>query len=147
MNRREVSINDIDVKTRDAIVKILRYHHVTPTTERIVSYYLGATHGLTLSKDSKIDNRSVLVKYGRYCSTEEYEPVPIDVFVNTSVTTTRMLRKLFWQCYPETKKELYRYTKRQNDYPTDVRCTWVDFVENLRRDNLISQHLADITTL
>ena len=145
--KREVSINDIDVKTRDVIVKVLRFNHVTPTTERIVSYYLGAINGLSLSKDVKINKKtSVLVKYGKYCSNEEY--VPFDVpYLDFKITTTRTLRRLFWQCYPETKKELYATTKRQNNYPTDVRCAWVDFVDDLCRSNLISRNLANITTL
>lgn len=132
--KREISINDIDSKTRHVIVKILRFNHVTPTTERIVSYYLGAMYGLT------IDNRHVKDDSFKICSCEEF----ISFKEGTKVTSTRALRKLFWSCYPETKKKLYRLDKRQNNY---VMCAWVDFIELCLKHNVITQHLADITTL
>ena len=135
--KREISINDIDSKTRDVIVKVLRFNHVTPTTERIVSYYLGAIHGLTIDDKPSKNNSSKL------CSYEEFIPFEC----GTKVTSTRALRKLFWLCYPESKKKIYSLDKRQNDYPTDVRCAWVDFIELCLNHKVITQHLADITTL
>jgi len=61
-------------------------------------------------------------------------------------TTQKQVRAAFWESYPQFKSE-YRANKRQNDYSCDIRVTFVDFVENLRRDGLISEKLAYSVTL
>ncbi len=61
-------------------------------------------------------------------------------------TTQKQIRAAFWDSFPEFKGE-YRANKRQNAYSCNVRVTFVDFVENLRRDGLISEKLAYRVTL
>ncbi len=60
------------------------------------------------------------------------------------------VRNSFWdylnEVSPNMAKER-RSKKRQNDYNTDIRCTFVDYVDNLRRDNQISEKLAQRVTL
>lgn len=56
------------------------------------------------------------------------------------------VRKLFWDSFPEFKPE-FRTKKRQNDYRTDIRVSFVDFVDSLRRDGAISEKLAYRVTL
>lgn len=59
--------------------------------------------------------------------------------------TKAQARKLFWSSHPEF---LHFKTKgkTQNDYPADVRMAWVDFVDYLHKDGIISDRVAaDIT--
>jgi hypothetical protein len=77
------------------------------------------------------------------------------------MTTQAEVRKSFWENHPQFKKEykradvkrallptLVRYVeKRQNDYCTDIRCAFVDYVEYLHRDGIISDKLANNVTL
>ena len=60
--------------------------------------------------------------------------------------TIKEVREAFWESVPQFQK-YYRVKKRQNDYFTDIRCTFVDFVDNLARDNKISEKLAQRVTL
>jgi hypothetical protein len=60
--------------------------------------------------------------------------------------TQKQIRDSFWQSFPEFK-QYYRTKKRQNDYPTDIRVTFVDYVDSLRRDGEISEKLANNVTL
>lgn len=60
--------------------------------------------------------------------------------------TQKEVRKSFWESFPEFKSE-YRVKKRQNDYRTDIRCAFVDFVDDLRRSGEITQKQADNYTL
>ena len=53
---------------------------------------------------------------------------------------------MFWESFPEFKKE-YRSGKTQNDYSCDVRCTFVDFIESLRRSGYITEKQANNITL
>lgn len=62
------------------------------------------------------------------------------------LTTQKQVRQLFWDSFPEFKPE-YRVKKSQNDYRTDIRCTFVDFVNSLRENNQISEKLANRVTL
>lgn len=41
----------------------------------------------------------------------------------------------------------YKASYRQNDYPTDVRCKWIDFVDRMARNGTISEALAQRATL
>lgn len=61
------------------------------------------------------------------------------------ITTQKELRAAFWEqsCYKFLKKA----GKNQNDYPTDVRLDWVDYVEHMRYQGEISDALADRATL
>jgi len=56
------------------------------------------------------------------------------------------VRRAFWDAHPEFKSE-YRARKRQNEYYTDIRCSFVDFVDYLQRNGDISEKLAQRVTL
>jgi len=60
--------------------------------------------------------------------------------------TQKEVRQLFWDSFPEFKPE-YRSRKRQNEYSTDIRCTFVQFVDSLKRNGDISEKLAYRVTL
>lgn len=60
------------------------------------------------------------------------------------ITTQKQLRAEFWRYYPELKRIP---GKTQNEYPTDVRVAWCDFVERMYRSGQISEALADRATL
>ena len=55
------------------------------------------------------------------------------------ITTQKALRAAFFAYYPDFRKIPGR---RQNRYPVDVRIAWVDFVDSLAYDGLISASLA-----
>lgn len=57
------------------------------------------------------------------------------------------LRKLFWELYPEWKKQHWTSKKRQNNYPADIRMAWVEYVDTMCRNGCISEKLADKATL
>ena len=66
------------------------------------------------------------------------------------IKTQAQVRENFWGFLREANPGLavkYRRTKRQNDYPTDIRVNFVDFVESLRRNGNISESLATRVTL
>lgn len=60
--------------------------------------------------------------------------------------TQKEIRNAFWGSFPEFAKER-RSRKKQNDYYTDIRCAFVDFVDQLRRNNQISEKLRNRVTL
>ena len=60
------------------------------------------------------------------------------------ITTKKELRKQFWLDNPHLTRVP---GKTQNDYPTDTRVTWCDYVDHMRRSGLISEALAQIATL
>lgn len=67
-----------------------------------------------------------------------------------TIKTQAQVRENFWAFLREANPGLatkYRRTKRQNDYPTDIRVSFVDFVESLRRGDRISEALAYRVTL
>jgi hypothetical protein len=64
--------------------------------------------------------------------------------------TITEVRSNFWGMLKETNPTLAeqkRTRKRQNDYCTDIKCTFVDYVDNLQRDGQISTKLANRATL
>jgi hypothetical protein len=64
--------------------------------------------------------------------------------------TQAQVRKAFWEMLKETNLELYskgKRSKRQNEQVTDIRCTFVDYVDNLHRDGIITDKLANNVTL
>ena len=64
--------------------------------------------------------------------------------MNYPITTQKELRRAFW----EENMDLQRHPGwTQNDYPTDTRCRWVEFVDHLFRSGTISEALADRATL
>ena len=62
------------------------------------------------------------------------------------INSQQQVRQLFWDSFPEFKPE-YRVKKRQNEYPTDVRCAFVFFVNMLHKDGGISEKLVNRVTL
>ena len=60
--------------------------------------------------------------------------------------TISAVRQAFWDQHTEFKKE-FKKTLRQNDYKTDIRCAFVDFVDHLSREGSITEKLAQRVTL
>ena len=59
-------------------------------------------------------------------------------------TTQKTIRSMFWNDHPDLTR-VPRFT--QNDYPTDTRLAFCDFVEMLARSGVISDALAKRATL
>jgi hypothetical protein len=64
----------------------------------------------------------------------------------TTKLNQSQLRAAFWESSPSLQHH-YRKTKRQNSYPCDVRCAWVDFVDAMHRGGAITDHTAHTATL
>ena len=60
--------------------------------------------------------------------------------------TITEVRQSFWASHPEYQND-YRKTWKQNQYPTDIRVSFVDYVDHLRSDDIISERLAWRATL
>ena len=60
--------------------------------------------------------------------------------------TITEVRKSFWEAHPEYVSE-FKARKRQNEYRTDIRTAFVDYVDYLHRDGEISDSLAQRVTL
>lgn len=60
--------------------------------------------------------------------------------------TVTEVRTSFWEAHPEFKSE-YRKTWRQNQYNCDIRTSFVDYVDYLRKDGVINESLAYRVTL
>ena len=61
-------------------------------------------------------------------------------------TSQAALRRSFWLAHPALRHQ-YRSAKRQNDYPTDTRMAWCDYVDAMAREGCISADLAARATL
>jgi hypothetical protein len=57
------------------------------------------------------------------------------------------IRDAFWTVFFVEGKPREYYGKTQNQLPTDVRCAFVDFVDDLARNGDISEALAQRVTL
>lgn len=60
--------------------------------------------------------------------------------------TITEIRESFWAAFPKFAA-LRRSRKRQNEYPTDVRVAFVDYVDSLERSGEITEKLASRATL
>ncbi len=60
--------------------------------------------------------------------------------------TITEVRKSFWGAFPEFKNQ-FRKTYRQNNYCADIRCAFVDYVDSLQKDGVITEKLAHRVTL
>ena len=60
------------------------------------------------------------------------------------ITTQRELRNRFWDANPELKR---KPGATQNDYPTDTRVAWCDFVDHMQSEGQIPETLAQRATL
>lgn len=64
------------------------------------------------------------------------------------ITTQREIRQLFWETYPElSKKKIADHKGTGKMFTVDTRCAFVEFVDSLQRDGVISEKLADRVTL
>jgi len=55
--------------------------------------------------------------------------------------TQTEVRNAFWEAYPQFAAQR-RSKKRQNDYSTDIRVSFCDFVDHIRNNGEISESLA-----
>jgi len=62
------------------------------------------------------------------------------------IKTLSALRVSFWENHPQFASD-FRVKKRQNDYKCDIRCSWVDYVDSLSQDGIISEKLRNNATL
>lgn len=60
--------------------------------------------------------------------------------------TQKEVRNMFFEEFPQLKQER-KVRKSQNEYSTDCRCYFVDFVEYLRRNGQITDKQAGCITL
>ena len=69
------------------------------------------------------------------------------------MTNQKQIRAAFWEAFPDLPRRRYRYSPNRSDktaelvYPIDTRCAFVDFLDQLQREGLISETLADRATL
>ena len=69
------------------------------------------------------------------------------------MTNQKQIRAAFWEAFPDLPRRRYRYSPNRSDktaelvYPIDTRCAFVDFVDQLQREGIISEALADRATL
>lgn len=61
-------------------------------------------------------------------------------------TTQKQIRKAFWESHPEASKKFRVYSEHIT-YLCDTRCAFVDYIDNLARDGVISESLASRATL
>ena len=54
------------------------------------------------------------------------------------------LRAAVWQAFPQFQR---RRGATQNDYKTDIRVTWCDFIEAARSNGEITDRVAERATL
>ncbi len=60
--------------------------------------------------------------------------------------TITEVRNSFWDNHPQFRSE-YRKTWRQNQYNATIRSCFVDYVDHLQKDGVISESLAYRVTL
>jgi len=60
--------------------------------------------------------------------------------------TVKQVRAAFWDAHPQFKSE-YRVNKKQNDYICDIRMAFIDYVQNLSRDGMITEKMEYRVTL
>ena len=53
---------------------------------------------------------------------------------------------MFWQSYPQFKNE-YRVKKTQNDYRTDIRISFTEYIDHLYRNEEITEKQVNKITL
>jgi hypothetical protein len=71
---------------------------------------------------------------------------------NHQITSQAELRDSFWQAHPALSRGWksvngHGRPMTQNEYPTDTRLAWIDYVEAMQRSGAISEALADRATL
>ena len=63
------------------------------------------------------------------------------------ITSQRQIRTAFWNFLQFEEKPKRLRGKSQNDMPAEIRCAFVDYVDMLARDGVISERLAERVTL
>jgi hypothetical protein len=66
------------------------------------------------------------------------------------MTNQNQIRAAFWESHPECEikaRQNGTLTKGQNAQVCDTRCAFVDYVDSLSRDGVISEKLANRVTL
>ena len=66
------------------------------------------------------------------------------------MTTQKQIRASFWAYIKETMPEYlkeYKASKRQNEYFTDIRVSFTQYIDMLAKDGIISDKLAHKVTL
>jgi hypothetical protein len=66
------------------------------------------------------------------------------------ITNQKQIRAAFWEAFPhfeEQAREAGIKSKPQNEHCATVRCSFVDFVDELNKSGVISDALADRATL
>lgn len=61
-----------------------------------------------------------------------------------AMTTQAQIRAAFWDAFPQFTR---KGRQTQNQYPTDIRVAFVDFVDSLNKNGQISESLAQRVTL
>ena len=75
-----------------------------------------------------------------------------------TMTTQKQIRAAFWRDHPDFTEQtevqrcdrngtIFYTVPSQNDYPTDTRCAFVDYVDALQKSGVISEALAARVTL
>lgn len=65
-------------------------------------------------------------------------------------TNQKQIRAAFWEAHPhfeQQAREAGLKSKKQNEHCATIRCAFVDFVDELHRDGVISDALAGRVTL
>lgn len=63
-------------------------------------------------------------------------------------TNQKQVRLAFWEAFPNlSRRTIKDYSGKGKMHPTDTRCAFVDFLDQLARNGDISQSLADRATL
>lgn len=64
------------------------------------------------------------------------------------ITNQRDLRRLFWETFPGLdRRKITDYSGTGRTYKTDTRVAWVDWIDSLARDGVITESLASRATL
>lgn len=69
------------------------------------------------------------------------------------MTNQKQIRAAFWEAFPDLPRRRYRYSWNPRDktaelvFPIDTRCAFVDYLDQLQRNGIISESLANRATL
>lgn len=69
------------------------------------------------------------------------------------MTNQKQIRAAFWEAFPDLPRRRYRYSPNRSDktaplvFPIDTRCAFVDYLDQLQRNGVISESLANRATL
>jgi hypothetical protein len=68
--------------------------------------------------------------------------------IRYNITTQTELRREFWRTFPNlSHRRIANYSGNGKMWPTDTRCTFVDWLDCLSKNGDISQELAQRATL